>query len=55
MARPKTSNYNSKSNFRYNPECGRPEIHQRGPEIQAFGTIAKLPIALGEKVMPGER
>ena len=50
MARPKTSNYNSKSNFRYNPELGRPKIHQRGPEIQAFGTIAKLPIALGEKV-----
>ena len=50
MARPKTSNYNSKSNFRYNPERGRPKIHQRGPEIQAFGTIAKLPIALGEKV-----
>jgi len=50
MARPKTSNYNSKSNFRYNPERGRPKIHQRGPEIQAFGKIAKLPIALGEKV-----
>ena len=49
-AKPKTSNHNSQSNFRYDPERARPKIHQRAAEIQAFGTIAKLPIALGEKV-----
>jgi len=49
-AKPKTSNNNSQSNFRYDPERARPKIHQRAAEIQAFGTIAKLPIALGEKV-----
>jgi starvation-inducible DNA-binding protein len=41
---------NSKQRFEYHPDRARPKIHQNGPEIQAFGTIAKLPIALGEKV-----
>jgi starvation-inducible DNA-binding protein len=44
------SNYNSKLTFQYHPERARPKINQRAPEIQAFGTIAKLPIALSESV-----
>jgi starvation-inducible DNA-binding protein len=46
----KTSNNNSKPRFQYHPERAQPKIHQNAPEIQAFGTIAKLPIALSEKV-----
>lgn len=40
----------SKPRFEYRPDRARPKIHQAAPEIQAFGTIAKLPIALSEKV-----
>jgi len=40
----------SKTIFRYQPDRARPKIHQQAAEIQAFGTIAKLPIALSEKV-----
>lgn len=46
----KTTNANSKPRFVYHPERAQPKIHQRAPEIQAFATIAKLPIALSEKV-----
>jgi starvation-inducible DNA-binding protein len=46
----KTSNNNSNSGFKYRPDRARPKIHQRAAEIQAFGTIAKLPNGLGEKV-----
>src|SRR5216684_1564915 len=46
----KASNHNSKSSFQYYPDRARPKIHQRAAEIQAFATIAKLPIALSEKV-----
>jgi starvation-inducible DNA-binding protein len=46
----KASNHNSSSNFTYRPDRARPKIHARAAEIQAFGTIAKLPNALGEKV-----
>jgi starvation-inducible DNA-binding protein len=46
----KTSNYNSKVTFQYHPDRARPKIGQRAAEIQAFGTIAKLPNALSEKV-----
>lgn len=46
----KTSNHNSNSGFKYRPDRARPKIHQRDAEIQAFGTIAKLPNGLGEKV-----
>jgi starvation-inducible DNA-binding protein len=46
----KTSNNNSKQRFQYHPDRAQPKIHQRAAEIQAFGTIAKLPIALSEKV-----
>src|SRR5882672_2346856 len=34
----------------FNPELAKPQIRQEAAEIQAFGTIAKLPIALSEKV-----
>jgi len=33
----------------YDPERAKPIIHQKGVEIQPFGTIVKLPIGLGEK------
>jgi starvation-inducible DNA-binding protein len=46
----KTSNDEPITVFQYHPDRARPKIHQRAAEIQAFGTIAKLPIALGEKV-----
>ena len=46
----KTTNHNSRQRFQYHPDRAQPKIHQRAPEIQAFGTIAKLPIALSEKV-----
>ncbi|HTX53106.1 MAG TPA: DNA starvation/stationary phase protection protein [Candidatus Baltobacteraceae bacterium] len=34
-------------------ERARPVLHQRGQEIQPFGRIARLPIALDEKVCQG--
>jgi starvation-inducible DNA-binding protein len=46
----KTSNHNSKSRFYYHPERAQPKTHQSAAEIQAFGSIAKLPIGLSEKV-----
>lgn len=46
----KTGNHSSTFTLRYDPERARPKIHQRAAEIQAFGTIARLPIALSEKV-----
>ena len=36
--------------FHYNPARARPRTGQRAAEIQAFGTIAKLPNALSETV-----
>ena len=48
--RTKTSNSNSKTRFQYHPERAQPKIGQRAPEIQAFGTIAKLPNALSQQV-----
>ena len=41
---------NSRFIFHYDPDRARPKISQRAAEIQAFGTIAKLPNALSEKV-----
>jgi len=41
---------NSKPVLRYQPDRARPKINQKAPEIQAFGTIIKLPIALSERV-----
>jgi starvation-inducible DNA-binding protein len=49
-AKTKSKTGNSRITFHYDPERARPKIHQRSAEIQAFGTIAKLPIALSEKV-----
>jgi starvation-inducible DNA-binding protein len=48
--RPKTGNGNAKTRFQYHPERAQPRIGQRAAEIQAFGTIAKLPNALSERV-----
>ena len=45
----KTKTGNSRITFHYDPDRARPKIG-RAAEIQAFGTIAKLPIALSEKV-----
>lgn len=42
--------HNSKLNNRYHPERARPKIELRAPEIQAYGTLAKLPNGLSEKV-----
>jgi starvation-inducible DNA-binding protein len=36
--------------FHYNPDRARPKSHARASEMQAFGAIVKLPIALSEKV-----
>src|ERR1700692_3235005 len=46
----KTGNGDSKTTFHYQPERARPKIGQKAAEIQTFGTIAKLPNALSEKV-----
>src|SRR5579859_5183942 len=46
----KASDHNSRQSFQYHPERARPKIHRSAAEIQAFGRIAKLPIALSEKV-----
>src|SRR6266571_5931365 len=46
----KTKTGNSRVTFHYDPDRARPKIGQRAAEIQAFGTIAKLPNALSEKV-----
>ena len=40
----------SKGLFRYNPALARPRTGQRAAEIQAFGTIAKLPNGMSETV-----
>jgi starvation-inducible DNA-binding protein len=41
---------NSNQVLRFQPDRAQPKIHQKAAEIQAFGTIAKLPIALSERV-----
>src|SRR5271165_2299208 len=46
----KTGNSNSNRAFHYDPERARPKTGQTAAEIQAFGTIAKLPNGLSEKV-----
>src|SRR5437899_3244349 len=48
--RSKTRHSNSGNKFHYQPDRARPKIGQEAPEIQAFGTIAKLPNGLSEKV-----
>ncbi|MGO9198990.1 MAG: Dps family protein [Limisphaerales bacterium] len=44
------SNSNSNTPFHYDPGQARPHVGQKAAEIQAFGTIAKLPNGLSEKV-----
>src|SRR5438034_8964675 len=44
------SNRNAKRTFHYEPDRARPKTDQKAAEIQAFGTIAKLPNGLSEKV-----
>jgi len=46
----KSRNSQPRSSFRYQPERARPLLGQRAAEIQAFGTLAKLPNALSERV-----
>jgi starvation-inducible DNA-binding protein len=46
----KSKTGNSRITFHYDPDRAQPKIAQRAAEIQAFGTIVKLPIALSEKV-----
>ena len=46
----RTRSGNSKPRFEYHPNRARPKIGQRAAELQAFGTIAKLPNALSEQV-----
>jgi starvation-inducible DNA-binding protein len=46
----KTQNHNSKLRFQYHPERAEPKTGQKAAEMQAFGTIAKLPNGLSEKV-----
>ncbi len=44
------TNHKTKTKFQYHPDRARPHTRQRSAEIQAFGTIAKLPNGLSEKV-----
>ena len=46
----KTRGGNSRPRFEYHMDRARPKTGQRAAELQAFGTIAKLPNALSEKV-----
>jgi starvation-inducible DNA-binding protein len=46
----KTRSGNTRPRFEYHPDRARPKTGQRAAELQAFGTIAKLPNALSEKV-----
>ena len=46
----KTSSNDSKTQLHYHPERAQPRTGQKAAEIQAFGTIAKLPNGLSEKV-----
>ncbi len=46
----RTGNHQPKTRFQYDPQRARPKIGQHAAEIQAFGTIAKLPNGLSEKV-----
>ena len=46
----KNNNKHPEPRFHYTPDRARPKIGQTAAEIQPFGTIAKLPIGLSEKV-----
>jgi starvation-inducible DNA-binding protein len=47
---PRTRSSNARLRFEYRPDRARPKTGQRAVELQAFGTIAKLPNALSEQV-----
>ena len=49
-AKDKATSNDSRTRFRYDPEQAKPRIGQKAVELQAFGTIAKLPNALSEHV-----
>ena len=49
-AKDKATSNNSRTRFKYHPEHARPRIGQKAAETQVFGTIVKLPNALGEHV-----
>jgi starvation-inducible DNA-binding protein len=46
----KNNSGNPRPTFHYHPDQARPKIGQAAAEIQPFGTIAKLPNGLSEKV-----
>src|ERR1700682_1459527 len=46
----KTNGSSHKEKMHFNPQASRPIINQTAAEIQAFGTIVKLPNGLSEKV-----
>ena len=46
----RTGSGNSRPRFEYRSDRARPKTGQRAAELQAFGSIAKLPNALSEKV-----
>jgi starvation-inducible DNA-binding protein len=46
----KTTNSDSKTRFQYHLERAQPKTGQKAAELQAFGTIAKLPTGLSERV-----
>src|SRR4051812_23699496 len=46
----RTQEHKTNGHFQYDPQAARPKIQRDSPEIQAFGTIAKLPNGLGENV-----
>jgi starvation-inducible DNA-binding protein len=48
--RAKADHDHSKAVFRYDSARARPRIGQQAAEMQAFGTLARLPNGLGEKV-----
>jgi starvation-inducible DNA-binding protein len=50
MEKLRTGRHRSLSEIEAGAERSRPHVHQRGAEIQPFGRIAKLPIALDEEV-----
>ncbi len=47
---PRDSKNDSRTNSQAGTELARPILHQHAREIQPYGKIAKLPIALGESV-----
>jgi starvation-inducible DNA-binding protein len=53
MAKHKENNATSYNDLAFGAERSRPVLHQHAVEIQPFGKLAKLPIALDAKVCQG--